>query len=264
MFKVRAIVGVCALCALALSAVTAQSAVGAIKGTTGFTCKEKKEPGGVGFSGAHCKESEAVLSGAKFEHVSIPEGVTTEGRVTNTNTEGTLLPVRMHSVNAGVEVELQANKMVGEATGTNKVNAEGEHFSEGTGKTTYSEVTVLKPAGKGCKVKAAEITTKTLKGTSLGTGMEGKLEPIEGETFAEFEVEACTIAALNGVYKITGSIKCPGDGATVVCTKAATTAQGTLKMRGQKAGIEGTTTATGRKNSTEPYTPLAVTTIETP
>jgi hypothetical protein len=261
MFKARAVIGVCVVCALAVGVVSVQGAAAAIKGTTGFTCKERKEAGGAGFSDAHCKE--AVETGAKFEHVAIAQNQATEGRVTNTSTGGELVPARLKSVIAGVEVELQANKTVGEATGENKLSGE-EHFSEGTGKTTYSEVSVTKPAGKGCKVKGTEFSTNLLKGTSLGTGMEGKLEPAEGTKFGEFTIEGCSIAALNGLYEITGSIKCPGVGSTVLCTHAATTAQGTLKMRGQKAGVEVSTTATARANSTEPFTPLAVTTVETP
>lgn len=261
MFRGKAAVGVCVLCAFALSAVVAQSAAGAIKGTTGFTCKEKKEAGGAGFSDAHCKT--AVGTGAKFEHVGIPEGVTTEGRVTNTLTGGATEPAFLHSVQSGVELELKATETVGEALGSNKVNAEGEHFAEGTGKTTYSGVTVVKPAGKGCVVKGGEIVTKELRGTSLGQGMEGKLTPASEETFATFTIEGCTIAALNGVYEVKGSINCSGQGSTVICDRTATTAQKTLKLRGQTAGVSVTTTATGRKNSTEPFTPLGVTTVET-
>lgn len=252
------------LCALAFSAFAAQSAAAATNGTTGFTCKEKKEPGGAGFSGAHCRAADAVASGAKYEHVAIAQNQVTEGRVTNTATGGETTAARLRSTLAGVEVELQATGTLGEATGTNKLAANGEHFIEGTGQTTYSGVTVTRPAGKGCKMKGGELKTKLLRGTSAGQGMEGKLEPAEGETFAEFTIEGCSIAALNNVYKLTGNIKCPGDGATVLCTHAATTAQGTLKWSGQKAGVEVTTTATGRANSTEAFTPLAVTTIETP
>lgn len=255
MIRVKAVVGVCALCALAFSAVAVQSAAGAIKGTTGFTCKEKKEAGGVGFADAHCRE--AVASGAKFEHVVIPENVTTEGRGINT-TVG-----KLQGSISGVLVELQATEVETTATGTNRKTAEGEHFSEGTGLTEFRGVTVTKPAGKGCKVPGGTLTTNKLKATNLGQGMEGKLEPVEGTTFLTVPIEGCTVESLNNKFLVTGSIKCPGTGATVECTHAATTAQATLKFGGQKAGIEVVTTATGRANSTELYTPLAVTTIET-
>lgn len=262
MIRGRAVIGVCVLCALAISAVAAQSAAGATNGTTGFTCKEKKEPGGAGFADAHCKE--AVGTGAKFEHVAIPENTTTEGRVTNTLTGGETQVARLLSTQSGVVEELVAKGTEGIANGANKRTETGEHFSEGFGATTYTEVTVTKPAGKGCKLKGEKFETKELKGTSLGTGMEGKLEPAVGTLFGEFTMEGCSIEALNGIYKVEGSIKCPGVGSTVTCTHAATTTQGTLKLRGQKAGVEVSTTATGRANSTEPWTPLAVTTVETP
>lgn len=261
MIKAKA-VGVCVLCALALGTVAVQSAAGATNGTTGFTCKEKKEPGGAGFSDAHCKQ--AVGTGAKYEHVAIPEGVTTEGRLTNSTTGSELSAAVLVSTQSGVEEELRAKQVVGEATGKNTKTAGGEHFSEGTGKSTYKEVEITKPAGKGCKVKGEEIVSKALKGTSLGTGMEGKLEPAEGSTFAEFEIEGCSIGALNGLYKVEGSIRCIGEGSTATYTVAGVTAQGTFKLRGQKAGLGVSTTATGRANSTEPWTPLAVTTVETP
>jgi len=82
MIRLKTLIGACVVCALVLSAVVAQSA--SAVGTTGFTCKEKKEPGGAGFSDAHCKSE--VATGAKFEHVAIPEGTQTEGRVTNEKT----------------------------------------------------------------------------------------------------------------------------------------------------------------------------------
>ncbi|HEV7564125.1 MAG TPA: hypothetical protein VGO24_11565, partial [Solirubrobacterales bacterium] len=224
--------------------------------------KEKKEPGGAGFSDQHCKVG--VGSGAKFEHVPVPENLTTEGRVTNTTTGGETQVARLLSTQSGVQEELQATGTLGEATGENKKAANGEHFIEGTGTTTYTGVTVTKPAGKGCKVKGGEVKTNLLRGTSAGQGMEGKLEPAVGETFAEFTMEGCTVAALNGIYKVTGSIKCSGEGATVLCTHNATTEQGTLRLRGQKAGVEVNTTATARANNTEAFTPGGVTTVETP
>jgi hypothetical protein len=261
MIRAKAVIGACVVCALAMSAIGVPSASAVVKGTTGFTCKEKKEAGGAGFSNADC--TTAVGSGAKFEHVAIPENVKTEGRVTNTNLAGEHPLGKLLTSVAGLVVELQATEVVSEATGMNTKNAEGEHYAEGVGKTTFSGVTVTRPAGKGCKVSGGVLTTKELKGTSLGQGMEGKLEPVEGTTFMEVTMEGCSNPGLNTTFAVTGSIKCPGEGAIVTCTHAATTAQGTLKFGGSKAGIEVTTTATGRANSTEPFTPLAVTTIET-
>lgn len=257
----KAIIALCLLCA-AGSAVGIESAGAEIKGTTGFTCKEKKEPGGAGFSGAHCKASDVVGTGAKYEHVAIAENVTTEGKAVNLATGGEKVTAKLMTTVAGIAFELQATETFGNATGTNKKAANGEHFIEGFGKTTYSGVTVTKPAGKGCKVKGGTIESRELRGTSVG--MEGKLEPAVGTTFLELTVEGCSTPSLNNTYVVSGSVSCPGDGATALCTEAATTAQGTLKFGGQKTGVEQTTTATGRANSSEEFTPLAVTTVETP
>jgi hypothetical protein len=112
-------------------------------------------------------------------------------------------------------------------------------------------------------VAGGTLTSNKLRGTNLGQGMAGKLEPVEGTTFLTVPIEGCSVPSLNNKFLVTGSISCPGTGATLECTHAATTALNTLKFGGQKAGIEVTTTATGRANSTQSYTPLAVTTVET-
>jgi hypothetical protein len=260
MRRIRAVIGLCVVCALAIGAVGAPGATAAIKGTTGFTCKPATV-GGAGFSDAHCKT--AVASGAKFEHVAIPENVKTEGRVTNEKTASETTastPAKLLTVIAGVVVELNANKTEGLATGINTKNGSGEHVIEGFGATTYSEVTVTKPAGKGCKVAGGKITTKELRGIS--TGMEGKLEPAVGTEFMTVSIEGCTIAALNNNYPITGTVQCPNSGATIICTHAGTTTLGTLKFGGQKAGVEVATTATARAGSSQEYTPVSATTIE--
>jgi hypothetical protein len=259
MSRVKALAGICLVCAVAFGAVAVQSAAGA--GTTGFTCKEKKEPGGVGFSDAHC--TTAVETGAKYEHVAIAENEKTEGRVTNEKTaEGTTARTvaKLKGKIAGVGVELQATETEGLATGANKLGA--EHFIEGTGATEYRGVTVTLPAGRGCKVTGGTLTTNVLRGTSLGQGMEGKLEPASGVTFLTIPIEGCKEnSPPAGEYPVSGSIKCPNNGATVVCTHAATTAQGTLTFGGNVAGVEVATTATARANSSQPWTPVAPTTV---
>jgi hypothetical protein len=251
------------LCLLAIGAIAVPGA-SATTGTTAFTCAKKATEGGAGFSKEHCKPSDAVATGAKFEHKAIPENTTTEVRVTNaktgTGTE-TATVAKLRSVRAGVELELQATGVEDIAEMQNKIVG-GEPVISGTGVTTYSGVTVTKPAGKGCTVEGGKIVTKLLAGTSAGQGMEGKLTPATGTTFATFTISGCSVSALNGTYEVTGSIKCPGEGATVLCTHTATTAQNTLLLGGQKAGIEVATTFSGRANSTQAFTPLAVTTVE--
>jgi hypothetical protein len=245
-------------CLAAFAGLAAQSATAA--GTTAFTCA--KAEGGEGFSREHCRTADAVVSGAKFKHVAIPAGTKTEVRVTNEHTGSetkTTTPAILKSVVGGVVLALQAQKVEDTGQFTNS-EVGGEMVISGTGRTTYREVTVIAPAGKGCVVKGGSITTNELKATSAGLGMEGKLEPVSGTAFATFTIEGCSTTALNKEYKVEGSIKCSGDGAEVQCTHAATTAQGTLTLGGQKAGVEVATTFTGRASPTTGYTALGVTT----
>jgi hypothetical protein len=193
--------------------------------------------------------------------VAVPIGVTTEARITNEHTGSettTTTPAILKTNVAGVSLTLQAAKVEDIATGKVVEVIPGEYRIEGTGVTTYKEVLVTQPAGKGCKVKGGTITTNTLKGTSVG--MEGKLEPASGTQFAVVTIEGCSVTALNGPYPITGSIKCSGDGAEILCTHTATTTQETLHMGGQNVGVELATTYTGRASSATGYTPLGVTT----
>ncbi len=202
----RAIVGLCMLCALLVSAFAAQSASAVTKGTTGTA------PAGTGYTG----------------------NITGSG-------EETLL----HSVVSGIEVELKSTELEGSGSMESMLAGTGEHTSNGTGTIEYKSVTVLKPPGKGCAVKTGKVTTETLKATTAGQGMGLKFEPNGATPFAKFEVEGCgpteALKALNGVYEVTGSVVGePTEGTNeTVFTRLGTTNQGTLKLRGQKAGING-------------------------
>src|SRR5262249_34057996 len=126
---------------------------------------------------------------------------------------------------------------------------------------------VAKPAGKGCKIGGKELVTKTLTGTTTGQGDNMKITPKEGEVIAEFIIEGCSgskaLEALNGLYVVTGAVSGAVNGATVTFTAAATTAQGTLKFRGQNAGLDGSLTFAGRVAPEATYTPLSATTVTT-
>jgi hypothetical protein len=202
----RAIVGLCLLCALLVSAFAAQGASAATTGTTGTA------PAGTGYN----------------------------GNITGSGGE-TLL----HSVISGIEVELKSTELAGSGTMESMLAGTGEHTSNGTGTIEYKGVTVVKPAGKGCAVKTGQVTTEKLKATTAGQGMGLKFEPNGATPFAKFEVEGCgpteALKALNGVYEVTGSvIGEPTEGTNeTVFTRLGTTNQGTLKLRGQKAGING-------------------------
>lgn len=282
----RAIIGLCMLCALAFSAFAAQGAAAAeTKGTTAVTCK--KEAAGSSFKTEHCKASDGA--GTAYGHVAFAQDTTTELELTNAKTNAETngpTPTKLHSVTAGVELELEATTVSGTGTMFNRKNATtGEHFIEGEGTIVYSGVKVLKPAGKGCKiftdnagVAGAEgvIDTSVLTATSAGQGDDLKYTPKEAEKpFATFIVTSCTVGALNQTYEVKGSIKSEEgatSGATAVFNRGklspaeGTTGQGTLLLNGQKAGIDGKGTYLGRDKTLaeKVFTPLSATTVTTP
>jgi hypothetical protein len=263
----KTVLGLCMLCALALSAVAAQGA--SAKGTTAVTCVV----GSGTLHGAHCLETGTA---AASKHVTF--GTTpTELSGTNANTASETTAAResiLKETIAGTELELKSTGLSGTGSMTNSESG-GEMIASGSGTITYSGVTVAKPAGKGCKVFTDVTATKTkgaegvidanVKATTLGQE-EGKpmflkFEPSSGTAFATFFVECTTkVAALEGTWEITGSIKCPTSGATVLCSHEETTTQNTLKGKGSKAGLDGALTIKGKASTDASFTPLSVTT----
>lgn len=238
----KAAIGLCL--AFALSAVGAGAASAATNGTTAFICSAAAPV--KTFSDADC----SVGGGSSFGHVAF------EGSKELKTTGG---EVRLHSVISGINVELKATSAQGTGTFANSIAAGGEHFASGTGTSEYKNVTVVKPAGKGCVVKTGEIKTEKLKATTAGQGMGLKIEPNGSTPFAKFEIEGCgPTEVLNGVYEVTGSVVASVGGAKSVFTAAGTTAQNTLKLRGQKAGLDTTTTGSAEGAA------VATTTVETP
>ncbi len=272
MTKRKTIVGICLLCAVATSAMAAQSAL-AHKGTTQFTCANT--PGTGTFKTEHCKPGEG---GSEFSDVAVGQGVTTElsgsNAKTNTGTNGPE-PTILKSVTAGLEAEVKATEVTGTGSATNQIDefVEGtethkEHYVVGTGTITYKGAELVKPQPTKCKLEKVEYTTNELSATTTGQGDGLKFAPATGEVFIEFNVvsnppETCPGAVL-GNYKVTGTVVGTPEGATTVFTHAGTTGQGTLKFRGQNAGVNGKLTISGRaKGSGGEYTPLTATTVET-
>jgi hypothetical protein len=262
------------LCALMMSAVAAQGANAETKGNTVFTCKKSAVAGTGTLNDAHCKEQ----GGSKnFEHVGVAAETTTELTGSNILTGTERSTAVLNSTQAGIAEEIIAKKVSpGAGTPWVKNRTTGaEHYIEGEGKLLYSEVEVTKPAGKGCAVVGGQVETKQLRATSMSTEgdpklaeeMKLKFEPAEGTLFAEFEITGCSTSALNGVYKVEGSLKTDSletTGATLVSTEAAVTTQGKLTVRGQKAGIGGSLTIEGKDAVDSLYTPLSTTTVNTP
>jgi len=263
----KATVGICLLCAIAFSAIAAQSAI-AVKGTTLFTCKG--EGPGHNFTKSHCKSEDFSAGNGSFEDVSVKEGTTTE--FTGTNEGGgsetnTTVVTTLKGTFAGVAIALQTTGVHLQGSLTNSKNSEtGEHFFHGNFKITHTGATVVAPKEKGCKIKGEEIVSSELLATTAGKGDAVAISPAEGTVLESIVVEGCSVPSLNGTYKLEGSLTCPMNGATILCAHAGITEQGTLKIGGQKAGIEGTVTISGRdpqlKETT--YTPLSPTTVETP
>lgn len=274
----RKMVGLCTLCALFFGTCAIQSAA-ATKGTTAFTCKAVTPSGGTaGFSREHCKPEDAVGSFAGYEHVAIAENTTTQISASNETTIGGTAVTKIASTQSGITLELQATGLHGEGWVRNEKDSEpNEHYVHGEVSLVYTGVTVTKPAGKGCKIYTDAAGTKWIEGvidtepltfTTTGQGDFIKIEPakLSGGLFATFIIEGCTVAALNGTYKLQGSVKGTPDGATTNFTLAATTEQGTLTLRGQKTGIDGSLTIKGKDPflGDPSYTPLSFTTVETP
>jgi hypothetical protein len=264
------------LAVVALGALGAQGASAAVVGTTAFTCKMvTPAPGTAGFSKEHCKPEDAVSTEATYEHVAIPENTKTEVTVSNETTGGETEVAKLKETVGGVGLELQATTTHAEGWMENRINPEThEHYIFGEGATTYTGVTVTKPAGKGCKVwtdnggakgEEGAVHTNTLKGTSAGQGMRGMLEPAGGGVVATFILECgvTKVPGIEGTWEITGKVTCPGSGTTVHCLHSEITEEETLIGKGNKLGVEVSTTPKGRTTSTQAYTPLAVTTIET-
>jgi hypothetical protein len=266
-----AIVALCMLCALVFSAFAAQGAAAATKGTTAFTCVNEKGT----LRGEHCLTT--GTASATFGHVAIAENTTTIASATNAKTASATFsadPTILKVTVAGTPLEVQATGVEGSGSITNRKSASGEHYVAVTGSLTYSGVTVLKPAGQGCDVyEHAEgplikegtkgvVKTQNLKMTTEGQGDFLKIEPEFGTTYANFFV-TCTGAgvpeALKGTWTVTGSLKCPLTGPTVVCNHEEVTTQNTLKAKGSKAGLQGSLTL-----SAGAFTPLSFTTVETP
>ncbi|HSS34368.1 MAG TPA: hypothetical protein VLL27_13915 [Solirubrobacterales bacterium] len=272
--------GLCVTGALLASAIVAQGA-SAIAGTTAFTCK-KVEPkaGTAGFSKAHCKTSDAVSTGAEYEHFTIEQGKTTELTGTNegTGAETNATSIwRLRSTIAGVPIELSADGVHAEGTLVNVLEPSGEHVAKGEGTVTFTKVKVTQPVGSKCEVftdnggapGAVEVVHSTaLKGTTKGQGHSVKIEPVAGNVLATFIIEKCVepFKVLEGTYAVIGSVTGIPDGATLNFTHSTTTESKTLHLKsavGPVAGLEGSITLSGRANNTEPFTPLSPTTVVT-
>lgn len=263
----RTIVGLCMLCALVVCALAAQGA-NASKGTTAFTCK-KAATEGAGFKKAHCTPNDAVGSKAEFQHVAIAEGTTTEISGTNSNTSSNTeqsTTVQLKHPVTGINYEIQAGKVSGLGSVTNAVDpVTKEHYVHGTFVVTFEEIVITQPGGGVCSISGGSIKSVEMTATTKGQGDFVLFQPKEGSQLTEYTIVGASCPeAIKGTYKTTGSVKCPLEGATVVCSHNATTELGTLINRGGVTGIEGKMTLSAREFKEEALTATSVTTVETP
>jgi hypothetical protein len=237
--KLKMILGLCFAVAMLVSAIAAQGA----SAQTAVACAPNTETGKEQFSDNHC--TTAATGNGGFKHVTFTgsTAITGSGGVT-----------KLKSVSSGVELELQSTEVTGSGTMENKEEA-GVMFAHGTGKLRYFNVTVTKPAGLGCEVKSddatpvvGQVVTKELTATTKNLTNELSFVPVAvapNNIFASFTVFNCSTTPLNHLYSAKGSVKGQTSGATTKFTHANTTAQGTLTLQGQLAGIEGELTIKG-------------------
>jgi hypothetical protein len=251
-----------------------------VSGTTAFTCKNIGAPSGE-FTKAHCKSSDSGTG--NYSHVAIAAGTPTELEVTNEGTgseTATTSTAKLKATVNGIQMELRASSARATGTVENGIGTSGEHSIVASSQTTYTEIEVAKPAGKGCQVytdigggekgEKGVLHTNVLETVTEGQGDAGKLKPAEegSDVLATFITAGCTgseaLEGLNKTYELNGSVTCQPDGATVNCGHTEMTeAQTLLFNHAVKVGIEVSTTFKGRANNTEPFTPLSPTTVKT-
>lgn len=259
----KRVLGLLALCALVLGVCAAQAGA-ASNGTTAFTCKET---GSGGFTKAHCKAADA--GGGEFSHVEIQQDATTEINWTNEKTStdtttNTVALIRTVNTILGGSFVFEATGVSGTGSLTNKIS-EGEHYVEGTTTLAFTGITVVNPAGKGCKVAGGKIETVPLKFTTEGQGMKVNFSPIEGTKFFEYTTEGCSVPALNTKFTVAGSLNGPFDGATMQLSESEMTAEESLKVGAGSmlVAIDSSIQLGGRSIEGGPFTPLSFTTVET-
>lgn len=244
MFGRRSIIGIAVLCALALSAFTAGNAAAAQRS---FTCA----PTGTGFSDAHCVTS--TPGSGSFSHVSIENGVETAVTGTNEKTASSTTAAavaKLKGALSGVETEISCTSV--HIIGVEINTAAATHYFI---IFIFTNCSVTKPAGKGCKVAGGEITTKELSATTEGQAANSiKVTPKSGTEFASIKIEGCSTEALNNTFPVTGSLTATASGATASTTHAGVTTQNTLKFGGTKAGLEGAATISMKEGN-----PIALT-----
>jgi hypothetical protein len=250
----RIAMSLCMLCALVVSAVAAQSAAAA--GTTAFTCKAVE--GGVGFSDAHCLT--AVGSGAKFKHIEIAVGATTEAVLTNEKTNASTtaaVSAKMVSKKSGVTIEVECAVLTGTGSGQNVAGPPMK--AEGTISLEFKTCKVLKPAN--CTV-AEPIKVIEAKVWSFHTGAgekeQGEKTSPKVTIFTEIVFSGAS-CPLPGTFPVEGTAVSRSKGTTSYFNVG----EDELTFAKEPADLQGVATRSGRAKGDASFTPLSATTTAT-
>jgi hypothetical protein len=235
----RSVIGIAVLCALALSAVVASGASAAAG--RAFKCVEVS--GGKLF-GPHClAEGDKTNPTAKFGHQEIKNGTATEITATNAKSASETTassPTTLAVTISGVKIAIVCTTVSGVGSLTNATTG-----VSGSGKIAATGCTVEEPAGKGCEVTGGTIETSTFTTTTVGRTNNNELEikAPTGGNFATINIKGCANEAPPAnAYPMTGSYIVTARGATLEKVEATITAQKTLKIGGQVAGLNGAIT----------------------
>jgi hypothetical protein len=213
-----------------LSAVVTSSAAAE---QTAFGCGE----GGSGaFSDAHCTNGSL---GGPYSHFEIAAPLPVDATNLRTASGTTAAAVStLKGPIGGAEFEIKCTEVEGLGEMTNAASS-----VTATGKLEYRECSVAKPVGSSCVVTGEAVTTKELTATTNGQAANTvKVTPSAGTELATIQLENCSMSGFNKSFPINGSLVVTASGATLTSTHLAITMQGTLKIAGNKFGLEGSVT----------------------
>jgi hypothetical protein len=219
------------MCTLALGAFAAPGALA----QNFYTCGKG---GSKDFTDSHCRTKVAGGTG-EFGHTAFTGKTSITG--SNETTGGLKSLVKLSSVQSGVVFQVDATELQLSGALENHLA-----YAEGSGTIVLKGAVVTFPAGKGCAIKGGEITSNEviLSTEGLLNELQIRAWPLGG-TIAEFTVTGCSVAGLNHAYALKGSFKGASEGTTTNFTHNGVTAQKTLTLAGQTAGIEGSLTLKG-------------------
>lgn len=235
-------IGIGVLCALVLAAVATASASAEQRAYTCTTTASIHD-----YNDEHCVTNLGGDTGSRGH--TLISATNTQFVVTNEETSAgtvTRQPFKFKGTLAGTTVEVECV----EAEGEGKLNNAGASVSITELIINYLKCKVTAPINKKCEVTGGTINTSKLTATTAG-------QPAGSLNFFSEAAQIASIPLSNcekgvpppGNYPLTGSYVATVSGATASVTEAGVTTQGTLKMGGVKAGLEGSLTMKMKEGS---------------